>query len=1028
MGKVVLLPFGDREHVDNLLQKLGELVEEGKEEEFALILPSRQLLHQYRNRLVKKASRRLNLVTFDELVTEALAAQPEPIEMISSQVATEILISIIQHKAEELPTISRVRPGDIATELVYALGQLRRGGKIPEDLLALTDRDQVLEEMAFLWRQYEDFLRQKKLADLEEQYLVARSAIPHIPWLTRVGQLHFCWFSDFDSIQLGIIDALIGMGIETTFWLPYDHPAHEQYLGQTLDSLAERGFICEKQDGKGVKGLATSLFLIPPQPISYPVKGLGAQRQEQELELVAEEIKILVTGGAKAEDICLVVPPRGQYQEKLVKVFKEQGIELSLSQSIELNTVPWVRELVKVWRGACSGWETVALMGVLSNVYILDHLPNDYDPRPLAWVLGSHRGVLKGRSLLARIIKERERLVKLTANPENEVQASLVKEKILLYERAGEAARAWLALSEDLASKRCCRDHCRVLLELLQANEARICPPGDSPIAVRDRLALVYLKKLLNEYLACRRLLGGEEQIGADEFLAGLLPWLRQSLPIGRSRPGGVQVLTPAESRGLQFPWVFIVGLNQGVFPWAGQGHWLLERAGVGEVEKTREKEKLYFHNSVALAEKGLFLSRLLPGIEEGAETSAFWREVEIASQSMPLRYLSSGDFLPPIDRAGSTGQVKGRLVYDLVRGIHPPADSLDWLKGEKEYPWLFIAAETIQGREGPRSADNFDGALSSSQSQLEVMFGRATYSASLMEQYGRCPFAFFLRYCLGIVPIGGEEEYSLMERGLLLHWLLEGFYQGGYAKEASSDKPETIVEPLLDIAAKWLEEKGFDGDELVWRLRVEEAVSQVAVLIREDLARQKQTGFKPVLFEAEFGLPGSPVGRVTPGRGIYFRGRIDRIDIRQENDRTLAVVYDYKTSREVTKGKILAGKSLQIPVYIEAATPLLENMGYKRVRVIGGGYYVIKKGKLAGGIWDKEYSQLVKHNLGAVSSQEFSALRENLAQVSYSRHRAISEGNFTPNPEENACRYCDYFECCRYDKYRFQLKGGQRE
>ncbi len=257
------------------------------------------------------------------------------------------------------------------------------------------------------------------------------------------------------------------------------------------------------------------------------------------------------------------------------------------------------------------------------------------------------------------------------------------------------------------------------------------------------------------------------------------------------------------------------------------------------------------------------------------------------------------------------------------------------------------------------------------------------------------------------------------------MHWLLERFYQGGFIGRADADRPETIRQPLAALTRQWLEQAGCDPDELMWRLRGRDAVNMVAALVETDLAWLQRTGLKPVLFEASFGLPGSAAGTVSPGEDMYFHGKIDRIDILERDGETWAVVYDYKTSREVTRSKILAGKSLQIPVYLTAVSPLLEKQGYRDVRVMGGGYYVIKKAKLAGGIWNKEFTSLVKSGLGSLEQAEFEDLEQTLAKVSKEQHEAILAGNFVPDPDGDACKWCDFARCCRYDKYRLKLKTG---
>lgn len=104
MKKAILLPFGDQGHIQDLLSRLAQLVVDGREEEFAMVLPTNHLLHQYRQRLVPKASRRLNLVTFDDVVASAVATIPG-VTGISGSLAAEIIREILGQKSGALPAL-----------------------------------------------------------------------------------------------------------------------------------------------------------------------------------------------------------------------------------------------------------------------------------------------------------------------------------------------------------------------------------------------------------------------------------------------------------------------------------------------------------------------------------------------------------------------------------------------------------------------------------------------------------------------------------------------------------------------------------------------------------------------------------------------------------------------------------------------------------------------------------------------------------------------------------------------------------
>lgn len=1036
MKEIVMLPFGDQGHMDVLLSELAELAERGREEEFALILPTGQLLHAYRRRLVRKACRQLNLTTFDELVTSALQRPGRKVKGLSGQAVNEIIRSILAHRAAELPALGRYSSSrEMAAELAFCLGQLRRAKLAPEDLApAIQAGDQVLADLSKVWREYLSYLRARDLADIEEQYCLAANILSQVHWLQKVRQLHICWFFDFEPLQLDILQAVCDLVPSVTLWLPYEHVAHEDYLERTLEYLRSMGFKLRRQESEQRSELTASLFLLPPKPAAHPpVSGLGAPRLKQELELVAREIKSLAAKGTKAEEVCLVVPDMRKYLPQMSRMYSELGIELSMPLLADLKGVPWLREILKIWRAAARGWDRESLLQVAGNVYITNHLPADYDADAVEWCLYSLSGDFWGRQWLDKLDREIPRLSRQLAECQEQWLQQGIRRPLELYQRARSGIKAWVqGMGSLLAGKRSRQDHCQIMQRLLADNEHRLFSSEDTFVAVRDRIAWVNLTSCIQDYLDCNRLLERDNLISAAEFAEDILPWLEQDLSLERRRPGAVTVLSPAQVRGMNFPWVFILGLNQGVFPLSHKEHWLLERiarlpglerAGSGEVVA---QQRIFFHCAVAAATKGIFLSRQLPGIDEGAEISAFWREAEAAAAEMPCQYLASSDLIPPSQEAASVSRLVQRLVYNLAQGRQPSSAGMAWLRGRDSYIDLFTASRTIQHREALQPADNYDGALAASSHALVERFGRAVYSISRLEQYTRCPFAFFAGNCLRLDPAPRDrEEYSALEKGTLLHWLLEQFYHGGYIDTADADRPATICGPLDSLARQWLEQQGYDPDESIWRLRRRDAVGMVAALVETDLDWLQRTGLKPLLFEASFGLPGAAAGVVSPGEGMYFHGKIDRIDILERNGQTWAVVYDYKTGSEITRSKILSGKSLQIPVYLTAAKSLLEKHGYINIRVMGGGYYVIKKGKLAGGIWNKEFTSLVKSGLGSLEQTEFAALEHTLAEVSRGQHEAILAGNFVPNPDGDACRWCDFARCCRYDKYRFKLKAG---
>src|SRR5690606_17458802 len=119
--------------------------------------------------------------------------------------------------------------------------------------------------------------------------------------------------------------------------------------------------------------------------------------------------------------------------------------------------------------------------------------------------------------------------------------------------------------------------------------------------------------------------------------------------------------------------------------------------------------------------------------------------------------------------------------------------------------------------------------------------------------------------------------DYSALERGTLLHWLLEKYYAEFFVP--AGHRGAEIRDVLEMLAEQWLHKYGRDRQNRMWQLRVRDAVDMVQALVESDLQWLERTGLRPVLLEASFGLPGSAVPAVRPGGGpVSFRGKIDRI------------------------------------------------------------------------------------------------------------------------------------------------------
>jgi len=160
-------------------------------------------------------------------------------------------------------------------------------------------------------------------------------------------------------------------------------------------------------------------------------------------------------------------------------------------------------------------------------------------------------------------------------------------------------------------------------------------------------------------------------------------------------------------------------------------------------------------------------------------------------------------------------------------------------------------------------------------------------------------------------------------------------------------------------------------------------------------------------------------VGKET----IKISGQIDRVDLATDN--TL-VAYDYKLSTGASKEDIQSGRSLQLPIYLEA----LERLILPGQRIAGGGYYVIRGGndrrnKGLHRATALEYSGIGKKAGAVMGDAEWQQIRSAVIAKVWDFLDGLRAGQFVVNPAEKkkTCRFCDFAAVCRYDRFRIEGK-----
>lgn len=534
----------------------------------------------------------------------------------------------------------------------------------------------------------------------------------------------------------------------------------------------------------------------------------------------------------------------------------------------------------------------------------------------------------------------------------------------------------------------------------------------------------------------------------------------------------GLRVLEATDVRGLQFRAVFVVGLVEGGFPLRASRDWIypheererLKRYGLTLEDispATLLKEEHYFYQSVCRATERLYLTRPLV-LEDDSETVASYYVDELRRAIAPLKLEAEtvrcdydGKDLVTVSTAS---QLSVGLVRQQERYFHHGAKR-DLLPQPRIKRLLTVARNDgyvsdaalrrieIERERAGVSYGPYDGEITEPHlvSLLRQKFGEEfVHSASGLSMYGNCAYRFFAQRVLKLEPRGEAAlDLQAIDAGKLLHDILRRFFER-YRRQALYKLPhQALREELAEIA-----DKVFDEHERVvpplnkqiWKIDREiRKILLDQVLLYELEIQEKASGDEvvPAYFEVSFG--GTRAAARDPdsieqpleltrqtfvgAETIKLSGQIDRVDISRDGK---AIAYDYKLSLGSSLQDIRTGRSLQMPIYLEA----LEKLILPDHEIAGGGYYIIRGGSERRNRGLHRTSQLRYSGIGsrvsaAMSDEEWIQTRADAIAHVWEFIDRIRAGHFAvrPSEREKSCRFCDFAAVCRYDRHRIDLK-----
>ena len=443
----------------------------------------------------------------------------------------------------------------------------------------------------------------------------------------------------------------------------------------------------------------------------------------------------------------------------------------------------------------------------------------------------------------------------------------------------------------------------------------------------------------------------------ASELLAGSVP-IDTISRVG-VRPGGVEVLTPAQAMGRHWQVVVLAGLQDGAWPNLRLRDRILRadlladvgagRVAVGEdgreelIDSTRAARRAVLDDEYRLFVAAVTRSRSI--VHAGAVRS------EDAAPSVffdLVAYLAGThreNDIVPVDPVEAPLSLSGHIADLRARAANSdePADAQ-----------LAATLLALMAREGIASAQphRWLGAGGTPTSAQDYR-GQIVLSPSQFERALACPLRWFL------TTIGADApSNAAASLGTLVHAVAE-------------EHPHGTPEELTEALEARIEELGYNLD--TWAGRVADRHAREIV---NNLASYV------------VGVPGEVTVEQTVSsevEGVTIRGRMDRLEQVDEGVR----VTDLKTGKSgYTKASV--AENPQLAAYQMAMLASGEKVAGARIALLGG-------------------SKPQIYDQPALQGEELERWRESVREVALSARGPY----FEARPSQEACRYCSFDRLC---------------
>ena len=715
-----------------------------------------------------------------------------------------------------------------------------------------------------------------------------------------------------------------------------------------------------------------------PAAFRKDIRLLSAITMREEVSYIAGEVKRSLQAGTPPDSILVAFPSLDEYGPLAEELFTDYGIPYNRALGRQLGTSPVTTSVVSLLsscREDCSG---PSLLRIFSSPFLkFGEAPF---LAPALARLMTDRRITGGRRKLLSALK-RSSPDAAGTNVLSEPLSDLFSALDPFFTREPAPLTVWM-------------DRLSLLLSW-------------SGLSGRVTLIKGPLNRNLQAYKKLNETLASLRQAGSlfPEYTYTFHEWLfllkktfmhaRYQVP--PDDEGGVQILGMEESIGHSWKEIYLGGLMDGTFPRRlPQNIFLpeatLEALGVRTLENARLTAAGHFYRLLLSAQR----------------VTLTWPENVGDKPVVRSPFLEE---LTPLRTAGVLNEgsnIQFSLTVEESRSVPELAKSLS-LAGEVD------GLEKVLGS-GIEGMAGLSAGLGSKPAETPGALApqeRTAFSVTELDDYLKCPYAYYVKHVLGISPLEEvSEDITVLDRGSKAHAILRRFYEEwkGPVTAGDRDNARQLLAVLADAEFR------YEADSFRNRREQDLFITVMAERFLDAEEAFWKQGFQPAYLEQKIE---SFMLTLTDGTAAELHGKIDRIDV---DDSGNFIIVDYKSGNYPSPVMTIEQEIFQLPVYAAMALRALADREPALKRPVGLAYYDLS-GKNKGPardlvLYNKEAladQPSIKPQASPKSAADFEAI---LAMSIDSARRAIEgilTGSFPLAPQdEDKCGYCPYGMLCR--------------